>query len=983
MRHFARPLAVVLAAQQLLYSVPAAGTVQLDDGRHFDDAALLQLSAASSASVPSNLFGGEAVHGMPIVVPPGVGEATPSISLGYRSRGPNGALGLGWSLELGVPAMIERSIRDGAPEYDASDEFELAGQRLIATGEPGRYVTERFDHGRIDYVSAGNYWRVLRPDGLRLYYGFDPSGSNASRLDSEQVMSPAPTAVDCGSGSQLETCTALHEVIPAGIPFAWYLDRIEDRNGNAIRLSWSSLGDPGARYLTRIDYGYHVPNTSPLPAFGSATTQSAPLARAVVFDYEVRLDAFPTFRTGFRRELRHRLKSITPQSGGAPVRRYHLGYVQSAASGRSLLEAIEVRGADDDASTARTHSFTYTDGGTPGWSATPDPAWAVQPALLDWLGRDNGVRLLDLNADGFMDVLHGNFVDQPGAYLGGPNGFSTTRDPGWTPPPIFTTDYFDRRSNGLLFGDFNGDRRIDVMRRRLQLEPWNSPSASELNPPCDDVFETIELEHGDISHEQGYYDYPAPQPPDPDGQAWLNTGSGWAPAPEHEFPKVDIAPELTSLTHPPDPPGATYPFTRSCPKEAMPTGYLFTDQSDAFWIGHGYQNGIEAVDVNGDGRDDLAYFRQMDQNEWTMVKVSPTVSRQQHVRIVESRAGVRINDPESGLAGGTFNNSHFAVTEARTPVGVPPLTWDGASVFRKAYDLPRWQLPQTRPGEWTNPNAWSQLRWCIASGYLNVGMVSAGHQRIVDVNADGLPDILSAVDHDVTPVSEALLNDGYNWIAADELPDLAARPAEDLIRLQPGQGFAMAIQPPYPTVCLYDPGTAWFQSEDRGWRVVDVNGDGGPDFLGGGRYVVVNELELVPGPTQIRLWNASAPAGSLWGPDGATGWALPEGVTFVPWPFPETSPPMPRLADVNGDGMVDIVVQAGAHLNLASPPDLLDTVTTPLGAVTDFDYRPSTAFETPSSASQLEDRQIANPEPAWVLSRTTLDPAASSVSPRS
>lgn len=356
-------------------------------GKPVDGGALAGLAAAGSSPIAApDAFRGEARFAIPIAVPAGTGESTPGLALRYRSAGGDGEVGVGWALDLG-PALVARSTGDGAPHDDATDTFELGGERLHPlAGVIGRYASERFDHARIDFV-GGTHWRVLEPDGTQRYYGYHAgtgTPTNESRLDTPQVLSVAPTQTRCPDPWGDPECAAREVVVPAGIPFAWYLDRIEDRNGNVIRLRWDDLGDAGMRYLVAIEYTSHVSGaTGSTPSFGGADDGSLARSRRIDLDYEARPDALPTFRTGFRRVIGKRLAQIDVSVDGSLLRRYLLDYDQSPASGRSRLVRVEERGADGDAGSAFVHDVAYNDGASSGWSAK-DSRWAL-PAGLTFL----------------------------------------------------------------------------------------------------------------------------------------------------------------------------------------------------------------------------------------------------------------------------------------------------------------------------------------------------------------------------------------------------------------------------------------------------------------------------------------------------------------------------------------------------------------------------------------------------------------------
>lgn len=297
-----------------------------------------QLGAAVSAS-------GEARASLPIAAPPGPGGHTPTLSVTYRSGRGNGPLGVGWGLDLG-PTVLRRSTKDGAPNYcdpwdmaeprcgapyvTGPDRFELDGVDLYET-DAGYFVTERDAGARIYRISFSGvlpgYWVLLQPDGTRRYYGVHAS-FDTSRVDNPGVRSAYATHGTCGLASlcALFEPSNTEEIVPPLSPNAWYLDRIVDRNGNVIRLDWTDrpplLGgqaapvpDPGVRYLAAIRYGGHTGDpVDEVPDFLSDA--GSPPDRTIAFLYEPRPDVVPTFRGGFRAEIRHRLRRIEISWGG-------------------------------------------------------------------------------------------------------------------------------------------------------------------------------------------------------------------------------------------------------------------------------------------------------------------------------------------------------------------------------------------------------------------------------------------------------------------------------------------------------------------------------------------------------------------------------------------------------------------------------------------------------------------------------------------
>ena len=482
-----RLIVAILILQQASFGLPASAE-NIQAGKPLDAGALSDSrTSGGNEEVGANLFTGDATFRVPFVAPPGTGGFTPRVALAYSSGATqtNGPVGVGWSLDIGS-AMIERSTRDGAPRYDdTQDTFALGGHDLVETGTAGRFVSENHDFQRIDRLTGqGDYWRVLRTDGTRLYYGFayDPAPANPpndSRLYSAPVNAFEGTPNACPSGYWV-FCFARENIIPSGIPFAWYLDRMEDRNGNVIHFRWESRGDPGARYLAEIRYSGHVGGgVNAVPDFAGNDDNSLSRVRTVTFDYDtLRTDELPSYRTGFQRQISQRLTDVTVEVDGQLVRHYVLEYEQSPASGRSRLTFVRDRGADDSAATEYVHSFTYGSGGTAGWSAKV-PAYAL-PAGLSFVsgGQDAGIRLVDVNNDAYPDVVHANSGTR-NTYLGGPNGFNGSVSSTWESPGNIVSGSNDQY-RGVTFADFDGDGRPDFIRRQLNVTGTNQVSGT----PC-------------------------------------------------------------------------------------------------------------------------------------------------------------------------------------------------------------------------------------------------------------------------------------------------------------------------------------------------------------------------------------------------------------------------------------------------------------------------------------------------------------------
>ena len=176
-------------------------------------------------AVENSVFTGAAAYKVPIEVPPGRNSMTPEISLVYNSYLGNGWVGVGWTLDMGA---IQRSTKFGL-DYTADNYvFTSSGSKddLVArsewgTGYYGNKIEETFSKYYFNNTTGG--WEVSTKDGTRYFYGTTADSRQDDPADTDRV-------------------------------FKWCLDRVEDTNGNFMRISYFKDTTNGQIYLDRIDY---------------------------------------------------------------------------------------------------------------------------------------------------------------------------------------------------------------------------------------------------------------------------------------------------------------------------------------------------------------------------------------------------------------------------------------------------------------------------------------------------------------------------------------------------------------------------------------------------------------------------------------------------------------------------------------------------------------------------------------------------------
>lgn len=431
------------------------------------------LRVPTSGDTPPELVSsaGDASYSFSIKVPPAQGGFAPSVSLEYSSGGGNGRFGVGWSVSVGYPATIDRSIKNGIPTYDdTQDEFYFQGQKLIPVSKT-RYRTRIENFWRIEAEwSSGSIvaWNVSLKNGTQLRYQW-PAG-------------------------QARTWPIHH----------WYLVGAKDSYGNEIRFNYDWDYDPqnpnGVQepYLRDIYYGYSG-NVS-VPPYRIHLKRSA----------NPRPDKSISYAYGMERRMDSIIEAIEvsklrkgTSSLYDPISRYDLGYQLSSTSKRLLLQQIQEVGFLSSGGEVKlpAHEFGYTDSILTFSAADPNH-WFSAPTefsllMVDpqdpdsgWLTAfDQGVRTIDVNGDGLPDRVrsintkprhllgNGDDTGIVEVYINNGNGFTpysyTAAGSGnpWQVPVYFTArlyevipDMLDSVDTGARFIDLNRDNLPDIVQ---------------------------------------------------------------------------------------------------------------------------------------------------------------------------------------------------------------------------------------------------------------------------------------------------------------------------------------------------------------------------------------------------------------------------------------------------------------------------------------------------------------------------------------
>ncbi|MFC1748566.1 RHS repeat-associated core domain-containing protein [Pseudomonadota bacterium] len=344
--------------------------------------------AAEPGTIPTHFSvspSGAATYTVPIEVPPGVNGVTPKISLVYNSQAGEGIVGLGWSIAgLSKISRCKGTIAiDGAnqPIDYAAERFCLNGQRLIKTGTTSagarEYRTEIDTFSRILAIGGTTaepaYFEILTKSGETHVYGEGVENAvsyPAENLNSEQNL---------GLGV-----------------LSWGVTKVSDQSENYYLVDYSSHTTPFWK-PSGIKYGSEqVGNKYFDIVFGYSSTLNTSTSHSTISKYY----------SGNEYESSTRLSKVTVRlfdgSVNHRVKQYSINYElePDTEAARSRVKNITLCGSDNTKCYDSPLSFGWRSQTNTGYSA------ASLGSVLssgDEIAHNNIIT--DMDGDGIADVV--------------------------------------------------------------------------------------------------------------------------------------------------------------------------------------------------------------------------------------------------------------------------------------------------------------------------------------------------------------------------------------------------------------------------------------------------------------------------------------------------------------------------------------------------------------------------------------------------
>lgn len=782
---------------------------------------------------------GSANYTIPIKHTPGTAGMTPQLSLVYSSQVGPGPVGMGWSL-AGLSSITrgpKNKIDDGeilGVNFTDEDALYLDGQRLVPIRE--------FPDQSIEYKTlVDNYSRIIS-------YPVD-----SKKVGRFKVWIKAGLVMDYGNSSnsniQLKT----------GETLLWANSRITDTLGNYIQFKYLH-NESGTFSISEASYT------------GNSKLSKDPYA-SIKFEYcelkdgckdadgqAVKFNPPVGFLNGQKMIQSKMLIGIKSYYGSQLFREYRLKHHFTSRQSRYLLTSIQEFGPSGDSFPPT--NFSYSDK-LPEWKERMQYRLDIDPKLTsDSPSSKKGFRIIDINNDGILDILHSEQTDEPRVktLLGSKTG-----------EYLESEDY----KSPILFSDLLGEDRL------VQLVDLNGDDLPDI------IWSTKNEDSGEI--ESG---------------AFLNNGNGWDDAPTRA-PPTPLISSKTSVAR-----------TKVLDLDG--------DGNKDFLVNDGDEIAAYIWDTPSEQYNDIEGFAPSfsTTNPWVYVlsksksEVYGVLTRRPfEVGRYEEVIYVLGSNGWSELAQSKMPD--LDATHSAQSVFVVDFDNDGASeivqsrvsagaVVNTAFELVR--------GEWV-PNAnLSNLPIALFrdSGSLYPTFADLDEDNDLDISINHLGDSLQRT---------AYLNTSSGWVENPDysLPSLVSSDASGKNLIEIGRvseststGFISLVGQganfePF-TVHVYDKQSAqWSKStesvvppipvsskkkgqEDRGVRFVDLDADGLVDLL--------YSRKLKSGEIKKRAWRNTG-----------NGWQDFGGYSDVP--FPLTDEKLGdngiELVDITGDGLVDFI----------------------------------------------------------------------------
>ncbi len=411
-----------------------------------------------------------------------------------------------------------------------------------------------------------------------------------------------------------------------------------------------------------------------------------------------RPDKWLVYEQGNKIKESRRIKEIQIKANGNLVRKYLLNYTTIDSNSRSFLSSITLYGNDGITSLPPV-IFEYYNV-TKGWQEDDSFVLPSDYVTFEAAGMDYGARLLDFDRDGLIDITRADELNPQNNQSWINNGSGWVRNDSWNVPDDFIVDnnQYDR---GIRFIDFNGDGFTDIVRGDGAVrKSWQNSM------------------NGWLADNSSWH-LPANAHPVDRGVGIYERGVRFADI------NSDGLSDILSATD-----DWNYAWINNGSGWVQDNSWKVPSEARFVIYPSGEDEGVRLEDVNGDGLVDLIKGKGNNRKTWLNNGTSWT------------------EDSSWAIPA----NAYFVMSGSGEDEGVrlADINGDGLIDILKG-DAGNESTWINNGGGWTQDNSWNvpeRANFVSKSG-ANKGV------RIVDVNGDGLVDLMNGGDNQITFINKA------------------------------------------------------------------------------------------------------------------------------------------------------------------------------------------------------------------------------------
>jgi RHS repeat-associated protein len=377
----------------------------------------------AGVTVPGQLIvndRGYSNYTIPLNFSPGSGGLTPALQLHYGGIGTMSYIGQGWSL-TGISTIyrgqktVDVDNISGNPVGDASDALYLDGSRLILAGVSAKGIATlksiRADYSSIqafNWEKPDEYFVVRTKAGLTLRLGASPNSRS----------------------------------IAGGVAYTWHVDKVTDTTGNFFVVTYADIS---ATEKVPLSVGYTGNERSGLQPYSQLS-----------FVYDKSPRAYVGYHFGIGQSRSRLLTAIVESAFGSERHRYSFKYKQTTYWPGAELESLDSVYPNGNVKGPR---FQYAETAA-AWQAIS--GYAPPVPLGSAIDESNAIEVADITGGGTDDLfvsyrLQGQ--DTSSAYSGGQNGWQPNQSLA-LPVPLQIDSV---PVKGRMFVDLDGDGALDLV----------------------------------------------------------------------------------------------------------------------------------------------------------------------------------------------------------------------------------------------------------------------------------------------------------------------------------------------------------------------------------------------------------------------------------------------------------------------------------------------------------------------------------------